>query len=75
MKSKRYITMIESGEVVKMWDSEEEQMYLNRGGTWEPMRLSLMSHSKFHPYADYEESEDRPVAPKYKLQMDGTYKV
>jgi len=75
MKRKRYTTMIESGLVIKMWDSEQEQMYTNRYGTWKPLRLSLMSHSKFHPYAEYEESEDRPVAPKYELQMDGTYKV
>lgn len=57
---KRYIVVEEDGVIIKVWDGDEKQMYVNRGLHYEKLPLDIHSHSKLHPYATYKDTDTFP---------------
>ena len=57
---KRYILFIEDGKVIKFWDTKESQMRVIRNESIVNVKGSLNMHSKFHPYAEIVETNEKP---------------
>jgi len=58
---KRYILFKEDGKVIKFWDAKESQMYLIRNESIVHVEGSFGMHAKFHPYAESEETDEKPT--------------
>ena len=57
----RYVLFIEDDEIIKFWDTKESQMYLIRNESIVHVKGSFGMHAKFHPYAKFEETDEKPV--------------
>lgn len=54
---KRYMIITEGGDIIKMWDNKNKQMYLADEEDFTKVPGSLEQHLRFHPMADIEETD------------------